>query len=124
MIHYPRGSTIKPTSARAVDKGKGKVVAVEEGDDEEGDEDDGEDEEMDEEDDDDVSRVQMPEPPHPTKSSLQEEDDMEEIDPTAIVGRRTRGRKVDYTSTEALRKADLKPEDDAEDEGEDSFAHD
>jgi len=30
---------------------------------------------------------------------------------------------VDYTSAEALRKADLKPEDDAEEEGEDSFAH-
>jgi hypothetical protein len=30
---------------------------------------------------------------------------------------------VDYTSAEALRKADLKPED-AEDEDEDSFVHD
>ena len=31
---------------------------------------------------------------------------------------------MDYTSAEALRKADLKPEDDAEEEGEDSFVHD
>jgi len=36
---------------------------------------------------------------------------MEEIDPTAIVGRRTRGKKVDYTSEEALNKAGLKKED-------------
>lgn len=58
---------------------------------------------------------------HPTKSLSQ----FQEIDPTAILppGRRTRGVKVDYTSAEALRKADLKPEDE-EEEGEDSFVHD
>lgn len=56
---------------------------------------------------------------------LQDDDELEEIDPRAVLpsGRRTRGIKVDYTSAEALRKADLKPEDDAEEEGEDSFAH-
>jgi hypothetical protein len=41
----------------------------------------------------------------------EEDEDMEEIDPTAIVGRRTRGKKVDYTSEEALNKAGLKKED-------------
>ena len=30
---------------------------------------------------------------------------------------------MDYTSTEALRKAGLKPEDEEEEEGEESFAH-
>lgn len=56
---------------------------------------------------------------------LQDDDEFDEIDPSAVLpsGRRTRGIKVDYTSAEALRKADLKPEDDAEEEGEDSFAH-
>ena len=45
----------------------------------------------------------------------EEEDDLEEIDPTAIRSRRTRGVKVDYTSAEALAKAGLKPgEDDDE----------
>lgn len=39
------------------------------------------------------------------------------------MGRRTRGVKVDYTSTEALRKAGLAEEED-EDEGEESFTHD
>ncbi|KAF9647482.1 hypothetical protein BDM02DRAFT_2663162 [Thelephora ganbajun] len=98
------GSTAAPTSAQAADKGKGKVEEVGEGEDEDDEE---EDEEMDEEDDDD-------------------EDEFDEIDPTAVLppGRRTRGIKVDYTSSEALRKAGLKPEDDAEEEGEDSFVHD
>ena len=34
---------------------------------------------------------------------------MLQIDPTAIVGRRTRGIRVDYTSKEALARADLEP---------------
>jgi hypothetical protein len=42
----------------------------------------------------------------------------DEIDPSAIVGRRTRGARVDYTSKEALEKAGLKPGD-AEDDEED-----
>lgn len=37
-----------------------------------------------------------------------EEDALEEIDPSVIVGRRTRGVKVDYTSPEALERAGLK----------------
>ena len=44
------------------------------------------------------------------------EDDLEEIDPTAIRGRRTRGVKVDYTSAEALAKAGLKADDADDDE--------
>jgi hypothetical protein len=44
-------------------------------------------------------------------ASVQQEEDLEEIDPTAIRSRRTRGVRVDYTSAEALEKAGLKPED-------------
>lgn len=105
------GSTVKPPSTRAADKvkGKGKSVEVKEdenGDDEE--EDDEEDDEMDEDDDEDDD---------------DDEETFDEIDPSAIVGRRTRGVKVDYTSTEALRKAGL-AEEEGEDEGEESFTHD
>lgn len=58
--------------------------------------------------------------------SDQEEDELQEIDPSAILPsgarRSTRGVKVDYSSAEALQKAGLKAdEDDAEDTGEDSF---
>jgi len=102
------GSTVTPTSVPAVDKGKGKLEEreQEDDDDDEGEEDD----EMEDDDDDDDD----------------EEDGFDEIDPAIILppGRRTRGIKVDYTSNEALRKAGLKPEDDAEEEGEDSFVHD
>ncbi|KAF9050155.1 hypothetical protein BJ165DRAFT_1456721 [Panaeolus papilionaceus] len=47
----------------------------------------------------------------------EEEEEFEEIDPQAILGRRTRGVKVDYTSKEALAKAGLNGnEDDEEDD--------
>ncbi|KAI0744085.1 hypothetical protein C8Q80DRAFT_1184923 [Daedaleopsis nitida] len=91
--------TLSPTS-----KGKGKQVQVREDvmdEDEEGDEDE-EDEEEDED------------------EEMAEEEDFEEIDPSVITGRRTRGVRVDYTSPEALAKAGLKP-DDEDDENEDSF---
>ena len=47
---------------------------------------------------------------------FQVEDDLDEIDPKAIVtqGRRTRGVRVDYTSKEALEKAGLQNNDDEE----------
>lgn len=45
-----------------------------------------------------------------------EEEEDPEIDPSAIVGRRTRGIKVDYTSKEALEKAGLTAESDDDDE--------
>lgn len=48
----------------------------------------------------------------------EEEEEFEEIDPSAIVGRRTRGVKVDYTSKEALEKAGLNPEEEEEEEDE------
>ncbi|KAG8213677.1 hypothetical protein J3R82DRAFT_10374 [Butyriboletus roseoflavus] len=48
----------------------------------------------------------------------EEEEEYEEIDPSVIVGRRTRGVKVDYTSKEALEKAGLSPEEDEEEEDE------
>lgn len=44
------------------------------------------------------------------------EDNLEEIDPAAITGRRTRGIKVDYTSPEALAKAGLRQTDLEKDE--------
>ena len=47
------------------------------------------------------------------------EDDLKEIDPRAIVGRRTRGVKVDYTSKEALEKAGLQGNEKDEDSDED-----
>ena len=52
-----------------------------------------------------------------------QDDDLEEIDPSVIIGgtRRTRGVRVDYTSAAALEKAGLKPEDADEEEGEESF---
>jgi len=106
MTRCCRGKTVKPTSTRSPEKDKGKnreVAAEEEEDEEEEDEDEDmeEDEEMGDDDDDDVETY-------------------DEIDPTAITGRRTRGVRVDYTSTEALRKAGF-TEGDEEDEGEDSF---
>lgn len=99
------GSAGKPPS-RAADKGKGRVEV----DDEEDEDDDDEDEDMEDDDDDDGD----------------EDDEFSEIDPTAIVNRRTRGVKVDYTSKEALTKAGLDKEEEElqEEEGEDSFAHD
>uniref|UniRef100_A0A8H7Y4H8 Histone chaperone domain-containing protein n=1 Tax=Psilocybe cubensis TaxID=181762 RepID=A0A8H7Y4H8_PSICU len=50
-----------------------------------------------------------------------QEEDFEEIDPSAILptGRRTRGVKVDYTSQEALAKAGLQANDDGDDSDED-----
>ena len=45
------------------------------------------------------------------QNKKQDEEELEEIDPTAIRSRRTRGVRVDYTSKEALEKAGLKPED-------------
>ncbi|EIW83231.1 hypothetical protein CONPUDRAFT_164211 [Coniophora puteana RWD-64-598 SS2] len=88
------------------DKGKGKSkepasadVSMEVEEEEEEEEDDDEEEEEEEE---------------------EEEDDTSELDPSAILpqGRRTRGVRVDYTSTAALEKAGLKAGDDDEDEDE------
>jgi len=103
------GSTVPSISPSTVNKGKGKVEKVE--DDEEEDEEEEDDDEMEEDDDDDDD---------------DDEDHLDEIDLSAILssGRRTRGIKVDYTSGEALKKAGLKPEDEGEEEGEESFAHD
>ncbi|CAA7260690.1 unnamed protein product [Cyclocybe aegerita] len=53
-----------------------------------------------------------------------EEEEYEEIDPSAIVGRRTRGVKVDYTSKEALEKAGLQgTEDDDEEDADVQMKH-
>ncbi|KAJ3489143.1 hypothetical protein NLI96_g2347 [Meripilus lineatus] len=92
------------TASPAPNKGKGKQVQEPVMDD---DEDDEEDEEEEEEEDDDEM----------------EEDNLDEIDPSAIItsSRRTRGVRVDYTSAEALQKAGLKPEHVEEDEAEESY---
>ncbi|KAF8828707.1 hypothetical protein HHX47_DHR3000311 [Lentinula edodes] len=51
-----------------------------------------------------------------------EDDSMEEIDPSVIMaGRRTRGKKVDYTSAEALAKAGLKSSEKEEDDDDDEM---
>jgi len=87
-------------------KGKGKQAATAadssmEADDDDDDDDDDEEEDEEEDEDEDM-----------------EEDAMEEIDPSVIIGggRRTRGVKVDYTSKEALEKAGLKPGEEDEDD--------
>lgn len=46
---------------------------------------------------------------------------MDEIDPSVIQPRRTRGVRVDYTSAEALAKAGIKPEDAAADDEEETY---
>lgn len=53
--------------------------------------------------------------PHP------QEEDISEIDPSVIQPRRTRGKRVDYTSPEALAKAGLTPGDAAADDEEDTY---
>ncbi|KAF9523497.1 hypothetical protein CPB83DRAFT_862798 [Crepidotus variabilis] len=90
-------TTSHPSSnASPTSKGKSKAVDAKMDEDEEADDDDDdddeeeEDEEMEEDDDDD-----------------DEDESGEKIDPGAIVGRRTRGVRVDYTSKEALAKAGL-----------------
>jgi hypothetical protein len=53
-----------------------------------------------------------------TEISPQEDEDIVEIDPRAILPRRTRGTRVDYTSKEALEKAGLTQEDHDSDDDE------
>ncbi|KAE9403936.1 hypothetical protein BT96DRAFT_989914 [Gymnopus androsaceus JB14] len=97
----------QPVDASPNDKGKGKSKApkedesMEDDDEDDEDEDDDDDDEEEEEDDED-----------------EEDESMTEIDPSMIVGRRTRGIKVDYTSKEALEKAGLKDQKDDEDDDE------
>ncbi|KAJ7800431.1 hypothetical protein B0H14DRAFT_2899810 [Mycena olivaceomarginata] len=50
-----------------------------------------------------------------------EEDELEELNPSAIQRCRTRGVRVDYTSSEALEKAGLTTEYDADSEDEDAM---
>ncbi|KAJ8515584.1 hypothetical protein ONZ45_g7001 [Pleurotus djamor] len=115
--HHPLAKTSETMSTAAGDpeavnasnaspsgKGKGKApkedVSMEVEDDEE-DEDDDDDDDAEEDSDDEV------------------EEDFSEINPEAITSRRTRGKKVDYTSAEALAKAGLTSEtadDDDDDE--------
>ncbi|EED81581.1 predicted protein [Postia placenta Mad-698-R] len=91
-------------NASPADKGKGKGKFIHEKVTDDSDDDDEEEEEEEEDDD-------------------MEEDDLGEIDPSAIITgtRRTRGVRVDYSSAAALAKAGLKPEDAEDDEGEESF---
>jgi hypothetical protein len=56
------------------------------------------------------------------KTFLPQDDSLEEIDPSAIIGRRTRGKRVDYTSAEAIAKAQVKPEG-ADDDEDDQDVH-
>ncbi|KAF8588679.1 hypothetical protein K439DRAFT_579997 [Ramaria rubella] len=88
--------TDAPQTTAVEDKGKGKIIKNDDAMDE--DDDDDEDEE---EDDDDGEEEDDDE--------MEGEEDLQEIDPAAILpqGRRTRGVKVDYTSAEALKKAGL-----------------
>jgi hypothetical protein len=107
----------KKGTSPSTGKNKGKEEKVEEVDDEEDEEEkDEEDEPAEDTDDTMVCRVLTF-----IKSVLdiipsQEDEDYEEIDPTAIRSRRTRGVKVDYTSQEALEKAGLQRQDLEEDD--------
>ncbi|KAF9009148.1 hypothetical protein BDZ89DRAFT_1078717 [Hymenopellis radicata] len=104
----PTKDATKETAAAVTespkDKGKGKAPTTEDAMEE--DEDSSDEEEDDEEEEE--------------EDSEEEDDDMEEIDPSAIVTRRTRGKKVDYTSAEALSKAGLKKDDKDEEDDEDA----
>ena len=57
-----------------------------------------------------------------TEISPQDDEDNREIDPSAILPRRTRGARVDYTSEEALKKAGLTKED-HDDEDDEEMEH-
>ncbi|KAJ3936795.1 MAG: hypothetical protein NXY57DRAFT_984253 [Lentinula lateritia] len=94
----------QPIDASPNAKGKGKAPKEDQSMDEDEDEEDDEDDEDEEE---------------GSEEEEDEDDSMEEIDPSVIMaGRRTRGKKVDYTSAEALAKAGLKvnEEDDEDDD--------
>jgi len=71
---------------------------------------------MEENDDDDDDEEEEEEGDAMDEDEEEGEEDYAEIDPSAIQSRRTRGKKVDYTSPEALAKAGLKPEADDEDD--------
>ncbi|KAL0956624.1 hypothetical protein HGRIS_002759 [Hohenbuehelia grisea] len=96
-------ATKNASDASPVSKGKGKApkedtsMEVEEDEDDE-DDDEEEDGDEEEEEDDEV------------------EEDLSEINPEVITSRRTRGKKVDYTSAEALAKAGLKADDNDDDD--------
>ena len=121
--------THEPISVSSPNKGKGKAVAPAEDEDDEDDEDDEEEEEEEgeeeEEEEMEVSfsnfnsnrSTKLNKRVAPSRTWHLQEVGLEEIDPSAIRSRRTRGVRVDYTSAEALAKAGLKPGDD-EDEDE------
>jgi hypothetical protein len=118
------------------EKGKNKIVPDETM--MEDDEDEEDDDEEEEEDDEDMAEVRSCCPfltmcnlhwlhardaPNLRCFSLLQEESLEDIDPSVIQPRRTRGVRVDYTSPEALAKAGIKPEDAAtDDEQEESYA--
>ncbi|KAJ3979712.1 hypothetical protein F5890DRAFT_1545401 [Lentinula detonsa] len=100
--------TTQPVDASPNAKGKGKGKAPKK------------DQSMEEDDEDDDDDDEEEEEEEGSEEEDDEDDSMEEIDPSVIMsGRRTRGKKVDYTSAEALEKAGLKnneKDDDDEDE--------
>ncbi|KAI0286351.1 hypothetical protein BC826DRAFT_91985 [Russula brevipes] len=115
-----RNRSKSPTKPESPGKGKGKVPASkgkavdedgenDEEDDDEGmeedDDDDDDDEDEDDEDDDDEEEDAMEE-----DEDEDEDENQERIDPGAILGRRTRGKKVDYSSAQAFERAGLPTE--------------
>ncbi|GAW10636.1 histone-specific chaperone chz1 [Lentinula edodes] len=97
----------QPIDASPNAKGKGKAPKEDQSMDEDEDDDDDEDDEDEEE---------------GSEEEEDEDDSMEEIDPSVIMaGRRTRGKKVDYTSAEALAKAGLKSSEKEEDDDDDEM---
>ncbi|KAI6125774.1 hypothetical protein EV401DRAFT_1937224 [Pisolithus croceorrhizus] len=107
------GSPGKKPASKAASPGKGKERQKAAASDDTRMDEDSNDEGEDDDDDDDEDEEAVDE-----DMEEEEEDDLEEIDPSVITGRRTRGKKVDYTSSEALAKAGL-TERDLEDEEDD-----
>ncbi|KAJ3855248.1 histone H2A.Z-specific chaperone CHZ1 [Lentinula lateritia] len=100
----------QPIDASPNAKGKGKAPKEDHSMDEDEDEEDDEDDEDEEEGSD------------GSEEEEDEDDSMEEIDPSVIMaGRRTRGKKVDYTSAEAIAKAGLKSSEKEEDDDDDEM---
>ncbi|KAG9316349.1 hypothetical protein JVU11DRAFT_2381 [Chiua virens] len=102
----PSNGSNAPVNSPPKDKGKGKSAVV------------SPDVSMEEDDEDDEEDEEEEYEATEGEDEEEEEDEDPEIDPSAIVGRRTRGIKVDYSSKEAHEKAGLDPQaaDDEDDE--------
>jgi len=124
----PKRRSKSPTKPESPGKGKGKVSGSprrkgdhmdEDMDDEEEDNDDEDDDEDEDDEEDEEDAMEEDDDEDDEDDDEDDEDDNdgdERINPSAILPRRTRGARVDYTSTKALEKAGLNPEDQDDDD--------